>query len=177
MIRMDALKSYRDLVAKVDAQWTRSVELLAGRLRCAAGCSDCCRHITVFPVEAVSLTRAMQDLPAEKIEALRRRAHSAAADGPCPLLDAEGCCALYAARPVICRTQGLPLLIRTDRGDQVANCPKNDLSGAPLPAGSIVALERLNEILAAVNRLFVETAMPDAPERISIAAALEMTPR
>ncbi len=169
---MDGLKSYRELIAKVDAQWRRSAELLGQRLHCGPGCCACCRHISVFPVEAAALALAAKDLPDEQAKALRRKAAQSAADGPCPLLDAAGRCILYAARPVICRTQGLPLLIRTDRGAQVSSCPENDLSEATIPAGAIVDLERLNEILVAVNRLFVQTAMPAAPERIPIAAAL-----
>lgn len=172
---MEALTSYRQLVAKVDAQWVRSAGLLGGRLRCAPGCCDCCRqHISVFPVEAVNIALAVDALPVEAADALRRRAARAPAAGPCPLLDADGRCALYAVRPIICRTQGLPLLIATDTENQLAACPRNEVSGEPLPAEAVVDLERLNRILAAVNRLFVQTVMPRAPERIPIAAALEI---
>lgn len=172
---MEALTSYRQLVAKVDAHWARSAGLLGARLHCAPGCCDCCRqHISVFPVEAVNIALALDALPGGKADALRRRAARAPADGPCPLLDDDGRCALYAVRPIICRTQGLPLLIATDTEDQVAACPKNEVAGEPLPADAVVDLERLNRILAAVNRLFVQSVMPRAPERIPIAAALEI---
>jgi len=172
---VEALTSYRQLVAKVDAQWARSAQMLGARLHCGPGCYDCCRqHISVFPVEAVNIALAVDALPGDAADALRRRGARTPADGPCPLLDADGHCALYAARPIICRTQGLPLLVATDNGDQVAACPLNKVDGAPLPAAAVVDLERLNRILAAVNRLFVQTAMPKAPERIPIAAALEI---
>jgi uncharacterized protein len=172
---MEALTAYRRLMAKVDAHWTRSARLLGDRLRCAPGCCDCCRqHISVFPVEAVSIALAVEALPGDAADALRRRVAHLPADGPCPLLNADGRCALYAARPIICRTQGLPLLIATDGGDQVAACPLNTMDGETLPAGAVIDLERLNRILAAVNRLFVQTVMPKAPERIPIAAALEI---
>ncbi len=171
---MDALNSYRELVDKVDAQWRRSAELLGARLHCGPGGCACCRHISVFPVEAVNLALALKELPAQQAEALRRRAQNATADGACPLLNDDGRCALYAARPIICRSQGLPLLILTQTGKQVTACPENDFAGAPLPAGAVVELERLNEILVAVNQVFVKTAMPEAPERISIAEALQI---
>lgn len=171
---MNGLRSYFELVAKVDAQARRSGEALAGRLRCGPGCSDCCRPITVFPVEAVRLAVALRELPASEAEALRDRARQAAGDGPCPLLTEDRRCRLYDARPVICRTQGLPLLVRRDGEAQVTACPLNDLSAGPLPAAAVIDLERLNTILATVNRMFVERYLPDAPERLSIAEALEI---
>ena len=172
---METLIAYRRLVAKVDAHWTRGAALLGAGLHCAPGCCDCCRqHISVFPVEAVSIALAVEGLPGDAADTLRRRAARAPADGPCPLLDGDGRCALYAARPIICRTQGLPLLIAADGDVQVAFCPLNKMDDAPLPAGAILDLERLNRILAAVNRLFVQAIMPEAPERIPIAAALEI---
>lgn len=172
---MEALTSYRQLVAKVDAHWIRSAQLLGDRLHCGPGCCDCCRqHISVFPVEAVSIALAVEALPVDAAEDLRSRAARAPADGPCPLLNTDGRCALYPARPIICRTQGLPLLIATDGGNQVAACPLNPATGEPLPAAAVLDLDRLNRILAAVNRIFVRTVMPKAPERISIAAALEI---
>jgi hypothetical protein len=172
---MEALTSYRQLVAKVDAHWTRGATLLGAGLRCGPGCCDCCRqHISVFPVEAVHIALAVDALPVDAADTLRRRAAHAPADGPCPLLNADGRCALYAARPIICRTQGLPLLIATDGDAQVAFCPLNKVDDAPLPAEAVLDLERLNRILTAVNRLFVQAVMPEAPERIPIAAALEI---
>jgi hypothetical protein len=172
---MEALTSYRQLVAKVDALWIRSARLLSGRLRCGPGCCDCCRqHISVFPVEAVSIALALDTLPHEAAEVLRDRAARVTGEGPCPLLTPDGRCALYAARPIICRTQGLPLLIDAGDGRRVAACPLNRLDGETLPAEVVVDLERLNRVLAAVNRLFVQTVMPKAPERIPISAALEI---
>jgi hypothetical protein len=172
---VETLTAYRQLVAKVDAHWTCGAALLGAGLHCAPGCCDCCRqHISVFPVEAVSIALAVEGLPGDAADTLRRRAARAPADGPCPLLDGDGRCALYAARPIICRTQGLPLLIAANGDVQVAFCPLNKMDDAPLPAGAVLDLERLNRILAAVNRLFVQAVMPEAPERIPIAAALEI---
>ena len=171
---MEGFQSYRELIAKVDAQWRRSRKQLGERIRCAPGCSDCCRHISVFPVEAVRLALAVIELPGNRAAALRRRAAGADPDGACPLLDEDGRCALYEARPVICRTQGLPLLIGEEGNTRVCACPRNDFSQAPIPAGAIIGLERLNTLLATVNRLFVQRHLPGAPERLTVAAALEI---
>ncbi len=171
---MDGLDTYRKLIAKVDAQCRRSRDLLGARLHCGPGCCDCCRHIAVFAVEAVALAAAFKELGAEQAGAVRRRAAVADSDGACPLLDVGGRCVMYAARPVICRTQGLPLLVREKAALRISACGRNDFSAAPIPAGAAVDLERLNLLLAAVNRLFVARNRPRCPERITIAQALKM---
>lgn len=72
----------------------------ADRLRCERGCSGCCvDDITVFEVEA-ELIRARHP------EVLKSAPH---APGACAFLDDEGSCRVYASRPYVCRTQGLPL--------------------------------------------------------------------
>jgi len=73
----------------------------------------------------------------------------------CPLLR-DGLCVLYASRPVICRTHGLPLLLRLDGEQRVDCCLKNfkNLHLADLPGSSLLDLERLNLVLASVNYVF-----------------------
>ena len=122
-------------------QWVRQfhavVDELAGavgarhgaRLRCKAGCSGCCVDgLTVFDVEAERIRR---DFPA----VLDAAPHP---PGACAFLDDAGQCRIYAARPYVCRTQGLPLRwIEEDieEGEPVAYeardiCPLN-LEGGP----------------------------------------------
>ena len=57
--------------------------------------------------------------------------------GGCAFLDAEGACRVYAERPLICRTQGLPLraFFESDEGEieeQRDICPLNLEGGPPL---------------------------------------------
>lgn len=73
----------------------------AARLSCARGCSGCCvDDITVFEVEADLIRRRHEALLADG------EPH---ATGACAFLDDEGACRVYAERPYVCRTQGLPL--------------------------------------------------------------------
>lgn len=73
----------------------------ASRLKCARGCSDCCRdELTVFAVEAERIRRHHPGLLAEGTP------HRS---GACAFLDEEGACRIYPDRPYVCRTQGLPL--------------------------------------------------------------------
>jgi len=72
-----------------------------GRLRCARGCSSCCvDELTVFEVEAERIRRRHPHLLATA------QPHP---PGACAFLDDQGACRIYADRPYVCRTQGLPL--------------------------------------------------------------------
>jgi hypothetical protein len=83
------------------------------------------------------------------VEADRIRSHHAEllahgaprAAGGCAFLDAEGACRIYADRPYVCRTQGLPLrwIEESDRDSRQVRevrelrdiCPLND-AGPPI---------------------------------------------
>lgn len=105
----------------------------AGRLRCGRGCSGCCVDgLTVFELEAAAI--------AEKHGALLREGEPHA-EGACAFLDAEGGCRIYAERPYVCRTQGLPLrwLEPAEEGEEGVDdvrdiCPLNAEGGPPLEA-------------------------------------------
>ena len=70
------------------------------RLQCQRGCSGCCQdELTVFEVEAALITT-------RHAAVLQQEPHP---EGACAFLDADGACRIYADRPYVCRTQGLPL--------------------------------------------------------------------
>lgn len=168
------LENYRALVAKVDAMCRRVETEFAGQIACRRGCDGCCRHLTLLPVEAYALARALAELPAALAAEIRERARHASPDGPCPLL-ADGACLLYAARPLICRSHGLPLLIAGENGTQIDFCPLNFQGTASLPGAAVIDLDRLNAALAAVDALFVSEVFrgnPPVKERFTIAEAL-----
>lgn len=102
----------------------------AGRLRCRAGCADCCADgLTVFTIEAAVIRRHHADLLASG------EPHR---PGACALLGPDGRCRVYEHRPYVCRTQGLPL--RWLEEDEVEGeivesrdvCPLNVDGGPPL---------------------------------------------
>jgi Fe-S-cluster containining protein len=168
------LANYRALVARVDELAGRIAAEFRDHIACRKGCSACCRHLSLFPVEAAALAAALKRLPAPAAEHIRARAAQATPAGPCPLLE-EGACLLYADRPIICRTHGLPLLATGEEGRRIDFCPDNFRGLDTLPAAAVVDLDRLNTLLAAVNALFVSAAPGSdaaAPERLSIAEAL-----
>ncbi len=169
------LHNYRTLVARVDELCSRIGEEFDGHLACRPGCSGCCRHLTLSWVEGFALARAVRALPATAADDIRSRARSASASSPCPLL-VDGHCLLYAARPIICRTHGLPLLATdTEGARRVDFCPENFRGLDTLPGSAVIDMDRLNSTLAAVNALFVTEHFGNttpATERILIAEAL-----
>jgi uncharacterized protein len=166
---LESLRNYRNLVAKVDEKCRRIVSAFPGEIACREGCADCCRHISVFPVEGVALAVAGR----ENAAFLRERTRAATPGGLCPLLENERCL-LYAARPLICRTHGLPIhAIREGRGI-VDFCSRNFRRVSSLPGEAVISVDHLNAALSTINRLFVAEYYggSSAPGRITVAEAL-----
>lgn len=116
------------LYREVDEQAGRLSALHAGRLQCRRGCCSCCEDgITVFELEAENIRFHYQKLLREGFP------HP---EGACAFLDEEGACRIYAHRPYVCRTQGLPLrwIEELPQGEAVemrAICPLNE-KGQPV---------------------------------------------
>jgi hypothetical protein len=96
----DPLRAVERLHAEVDARCGALAERHQERLRCRLGCASCCvDDVTVFEVEAERIRAHCADV-------LDGAPHP---PGACAFLDASGGCRIYAHRPYVCRTQGLPL--------------------------------------------------------------------
>jgi len=86
---------------EVDATCAPLRALHEERLQCRLGCTACCiDDLTVFEVEAERIRGAH----AELLE--HGTPHP---PGACAFLGDGGECRIYASRPYVCRTQGLPL--------------------------------------------------------------------
>ena len=134
-----ALRALHD---EVNARAAALARRHVGRLRCGRGCSACCQDgLTVFEVEAERIRRAHPELLADGTP------HPA---GACAFLDAEGACRVYADRPYVCRTQGLPLRwLEEDAAGQVAErrdiCPLNE-AAPPLTASGARSEAKPSEV-------------------------------
>jgi hypothetical protein len=100
-IPASALAAVIRLHAEVDRETDRLGSIHTARLQCRNGCRDCCVDgLTVFAVEAERIRRHHAELLS------RETPHP---PGACAFLDERGSCRIYADRPYVCRTQGLPL--------------------------------------------------------------------
>lgn len=138
-----------DLYAEVDREAAALAERHRERLVCRRGCFDCCVDgITVFEVEA--------DRIRERAAALLA-AEAPHPPGRCAFLGAEGECRIYALRPYVCRTQGLPLRwIDDEREAELRDiCPKNE-EGEPVEELATEECWTLGPVEEALARLQME---------------------
>ena len=146
--------------ADVDVEARRLHVVHAERLACRRGCTSCCVDgLTVFEVEAEPIRRIHAALLATGVP------HE---EGACAFLDDEGACRIYAERPYVCRTQGLPLRWVEERDGHPVElrdtCPLNDLAGPieELPAEDCWTLGPVEERLAKLQL----AASPSAPRTL-----------
>ena len=119
------------ILTMVDQAFAEVTAQFPGEVKCGAGCDDCCRAVfDISLVEAVALASIMPGLAKEVREAALLRAVEALAAWEeqvvgnktdlekqrirCPLLGDDGLCVSYEARPVNCRTYGVPTAIGGD---------------------------------------------------------------
>ena len=151
-------QNYQELIERIDNACRHIQGRYADQIACRKGCAgNCCRiHLSIFAIEALALAHALQKLPRDLAQHIRKKAATTTGFGPCPLLE-NGACLMYASRLVICRTHGLPM--RTEyRGRQsVGFCQKNFRTLKTVPDDAVMDLDKLNTELTALNRAFIET--------------------
>jgi hypothetical protein len=154
-------QAYQELIREVDTLAGRISAYYSRHLVCRSGCSGCCQHhLSVFEVEADAISAAVRSLPGEALERVERQAREVeerelrGVAVACPLL-IDDRCSIYASRPLICRTQGLPLLYEAGDGEpEVDFCPLNFTAPAAiddLDEDHLVPLDPLNLKLALTN--------------------------
>ncbi len=129
-----------DFFNKVSQKYSTSME-------CKKGCSQCCMtDISVFDIEADRIREYVKTvaLDNEKKRQLKSLWEVKTEEGACHFL-VDKQCTIYEARPVICRTQGLPLFLSTE--NSLDFCPLNFKEGNP-EKSDWLNLERLNTMLS-----------------------------
>lgn len=152
-------------------------------IACRPGCAQCCTAgLTLLPIEAAFV-----------LEALRSGA-AVAPEGPevqegatahCVCLTAQGMCGIYAFRPLLCRTHGLPLrlpdgdLAKAPRSLRVLDedtytCSLNFESGRSPPPGDVLDAEKLYQLLWVVNARFcARRGIEDPNRRVGLESLLQ----
>lgn len=135
-----------ELVAKVDGFFARVEGRHGDDMQCGSGCSDCCHvRLTITGVEAQAIRDEVAAWPAE-----RRRALADAGPGDrCAALDTAGRCKIYAARPLVCRSHGVP--VRIGGLPVLPECGHNFTHTAPA-ADCVLDQETLSAMLLLIDR-------------------------
>lgn len=175
----DALARLRELAARVDAFFLRVEARHGAAMECRSGCHDCCLPgLSCTGVEARALREALLALPPEAQARLRARAAGPPGDR-CVLLDEEGRCSVYEARPMICRSHGVPVRVKDRRGLPLIDaCPRNFREGGPgaLPPPDVLDQETLSTMLLALDALDAREQGRVAGERVTLRSLLDALP-
>jgi hypothetical protein len=139
-----------ELTSKIDGFFARVEDRHGEDMQCATGCSDCCHvRLTITEVEAAALRTEVASWPAARRAALV--ANARASTDRCAALDPAGRCLVYAARPVVCRSHGVPIRMRQAPLPVVQSCPKNFAHVTP-DADCILDQGTLSALVLAVDR-------------------------
>ncbi|PRQ05903.1 Flagellin N-methylase [Enhygromyxa salina] len=148
------------LRARVDQHFDEAIARTPASFACRPGCASCCDpRFSVFEVEAAPIREALAAL-AERDPALRQRIREQGQAEPegssaCALL-VDGRCSVYAQRPLICRSHGLPIAVpdpaRPDGPLTVDHCPLNFVDDPP-PRASVLILDAINRPLAVLAEI------------------------
>jgi len=103
----EILFQYQNLLHKIEQVCKRLSEYYAEHIICKPGCNQCCQvERTVIGLEAYIVEQQLLTLSSQRIRKLRNLHRKN--DEHCPLLWNK-LCVIYPARPIICRTHGLPI--------------------------------------------------------------------
>ena len=187
---------YDALVDAWDAEFLRNRQLHGERIRCRAGCSDCCHQLfQITEPEAARVWQGVQSMDQEEAEALRARARQylvereqlvdklkgepeawgslppAGARLACPALE-SGVCRIYPHRPLICRKFGVPLW-NPDRPGRVYACELNFAEGEAIEDPHLIQIQTgLYEQSKAIQREYNMGGGPRNSQPITIARAI-----
>ncbi|QUV99508.1 YkgJ family cysteine cluster protein [Chloracidobacterium sp. MS 40/45] len=182
--------AYRQLLADIERFAAVLRQRFPASITCRLGCTGCCQqHLTVLPIEAAALREYVARLDAPTRARLRQQAQAAREQEmapmpttpavPCPAL-VDGACAVYPARPVLCRTHGFPLLY-LDEDDPTGGildvCPLNFTDDtATITHRDVFDMTVVNTRLVAASLAFDPTGGRQFMADIILAATASETP-
>tara|TARA_B100000683_G_scaffold275713_2_gene327347 strand:+ start:3459 stop:4037 length:579 start_codon:yes stop_codon:yes gene_type:complete len=178
-----AFQEYRAVLAKVEAFTTPLWRKFESEINCEPGCAQCCTAgLTLLPVEAAFIQASLQDGKAQ-VGSVERLSES-----HCSCLNAQGLCDVYAHRPLVCRTHGLPMKMtdsETSRrpgalrvlGEDTVTCSLNFDSGKIPQAADVLDVAKVYQLLWVVNARFcADQGIANPNERVPMAEIATGTP-
>lgn len=152
--------AYARLAEQVDSMFRRNLERYRSQIHCGAGCADCCQQdLRLLEMELARLLEAAAGLPLEERRAVLQaaRALRAGEREACALLDERERCRVHPARPLICRSHGLALLMRPVDGAEgeaeLSVCPQNFSEDAQVDGDCVLDLTSMQAALAALDHM------------------------
>ncbi|HET7500633.1 MAG TPA: YkgJ family cysteine cluster protein [Kofleriaceae bacterium] len=119
-----------ELTRKVDTFFARVAERHGTDMQCGTGCSDCCHvRLTITGVEAEAIRAYAAGLSSQA----RRNLAESGSPERCAALDPAGRCKIYDARPLVCRSHGVPIRLRRGALPVVRACDRNFQHTTPDP--------------------------------------------
>ena len=174
------MSQYRDLRARVDEKFHEIQAAYPSDFSCRQGCHSCCKPaLTVNAIERAELREHLEARPALVVELRALAAENPHRGKRCSFLRAGGDCAVYEARPLVCRSHGAPLQFRPldSKDENLRNrdvCPLNFTARgiSELPATSVINLDTINVLLA----LLCQRAYPGDESRTALTVDAILAP-
>jgi uncharacterized protein len=157
------------LIDKVDAFVDRVTTRHRDDLACRSGCAQCCQvRLTVTAVEATHIRVWAAARTAAERAAIVAAAVAATDPVRCAALDADDRCRIYEARPLVCRSHGVPIRLGRGADALITACELNFTARGPAAADPDCVLDQalVSTTLGAIDR----TA--GAGQRVELAAVL-----
>lgn len=156
------VERYLQLAAKVDGFFAQAQARVGASMQCASGCADCCQgRLTVTSVEAAVILSGLASLDDPQRSAIASRG-ATATDEKCAALDDHGRCSIYAWRPLVCRSHGVPVRVASDAPSRLPVlevCPKNFTEGLDTVGGeNILDQTTLSTVLGALDAAYADSA-------------------
>lgn len=144
---------YIDLRKKIDTDSKKLESEHSEHLECKIGCDLCCMDYRIFPIEFYSV---LDEIKQNKIEPNKVNLENAQ-DNSCIFLKNHKCI-IYSARPIICRTHGLPLLFTNDNSEwELSACELNftDFDFGEFTFDNTFLQDKFNSKLFLLNKKFI----------------------
>jgi Fe-S-cluster containining protein len=148
----DPIKKYIEVRNTIDKHVSALEKKHKKHMVCRKGCDLCCVDYSIFPVEFYSIQKEINERNYTTTKSKATNAES------CVFLENHAC-TIYAERPVICRTHGLPLIFANDDGEfELSACELNftNFDFDDFDMGNTFHQDKYNSMLFMLNREFLQ---------------------
>lgn len=146
-------ESYIELRNEIDELSEKLENNHRKHMMCKAGCDLCCMDYSVFPIEFEFILSELKKKAKPEI-------NTKAKEEDCIFLN-DHKCSIYDARPIICRTHGLPLLYTNENDEwELSACELNftDFPFEEFSEENTYPQDKFNSKLFLLNKDFISAS-------------------